>query len=92
MCTEAYGSSHQKPFLRMMEKVLLGDARRRGETHQWLYDKVNLSILLIRLGYKDPRISRYDESQIPNWRRFGLEENDLGDEYKPGSLYIEAQK
>src|SRR4030042_2049566 len=51
---EAYGSSLQRPFRRKLENILLGDARQRGQTHQWLYDRVNLSILLTSLGFKDP--------------------------------------
>lgn len=33
---EAYGTSQQRPFRRFVENLLLGDARKRGETHQWM--------------------------------------------------------
>ena len=40
---EAYGSSKQIKIMRIIENIILGDARKRGETHQWMYDKFNLS-------------------------------------------------
>jgi SAM-dependent methyltransferase len=89
---EAFGSARQKPIQRRMENILLGDARRRGQTHQWLYDKVNLSGRLTGLGFREVRICRYDDSRVPDWARYGLDVNENGGEYKPGSLYVEAIK
>jgi SAM-dependent methyltransferase len=89
---QAYGASQQKPFNRYIENMLLGDARRRGETHQWMYDKINLCALLTRLGYKNPLLQRYDTSSIPNWSQYGLDIGEDGREYKPESLYMEVQK
>lgn len=56
---EAYSTSLQKQPRRFLENVFLGDSRRRGQTHQWMYDRFNLSALLIGLGvpkYSDPEI------------------------------------
>ncbi len=89
---ESYGSSQQKPGLRFLENVILGDARRRGETHQWMYDEFNLSALLTRLGYQDLRRQTYPQSMVSDWLSYGLDTNDAGGEYKPGSLYLEARK
>lgn len=89
---EAFGASQQKPLRRAIENALLGDARRRGETHQWMYDRVNLGALLVSLGYKTPEIRSYNTSLIPNWHEYGLDVDDLGNEYKTGSLYMETQK
>jgi SAM-dependent methyltransferase len=89
---EAYGTSQQKPFRRFIENVFLGDARRRGETLQWMYDRISLSALLIGLGYKNPQLRSYNTSLIPNWNHYGLDLDKRGNEYKPESLYIEAQK
>ena len=75
-----------------MENILVGDARRRGETHQWMYDRINLSALLVRLGYRAPRCQSHDTSLIPRWHAYGLDVDEQGQEYKPGSLYMEAQK
>ena len=89
---EAYGTSQQPPLRRYVENILLGDARKRGETHQWMYDRISLSQLLISLGYKNPQTRAYNTSQIPNWNKYGLDVDEFGHQYKPGSLYIEAQK
>lgn len=89
---EADGTSHQKPLRRFIENALLGDARRRGETHQWMYDRINLGALLVSLGYKNPQLQKHDTSLIPHWNEYGLDLDERGNEYKPESLYIEAQK
>jgi SAM-dependent methyltransferase len=89
---EAYGTSQQKPVRSFVENTLLGDARRRGETHQWMYDRVNLCALLVSLGYTNPQLRSFNTSLVPNWERYGLDLDDNGNEYKPGSLYMEAQK
>jgi SAM-dependent methyltransferase len=89
---EASGTSQQKPVRRFVENLVLGDARRRGESFQWMYDRVNLSCLLEEAGYKTASVQRFDVSQIPGWNDYGLDRNDAGEEYKPDSLYIEAVK
>lgn len=89
---EAHGTSQQSPLRRYVENLLLGDARRRGETHQWMYDRINLSELLARVGYRDPQVLDYATSQIPNWNEYGLDVDESGGQYKPGSLYMEARK
>jgi SAM-dependent methyltransferase len=89
---EAYGTSTQRPLRRLVENALLGDARRRGETHQWMYDRINLTRLLCRLGFQAPQIQCFDRSWIRGWQTYGLDVDDRGNEYKPGSLYVEARK
>jgi hypothetical protein len=89
---EAYGTFQQKPFRRFIENTFIGDARRRGETHQWMYDRISLNFLLFKLGYKNFNLQRYNTSLIPNWNSFGLDIDELGNEYKPGSLYVETQR
>lgn len=89
---EPAGTSRQRPMLRWLENRLLGDARKRGETHQWAYDRVSLQALLKDVGFSQTRVVSYAESQIPHWNDWGLDRNAEGGEYKPGSLYIEAIK
>ncbi len=86
------GPPSRAPLWRTIDRLILGDARKRGETHQWMYDRVNLPNLLRSLGYRDVRVERYDTSSIPGWNRFGLDRNEGGGEYKPESLYVEAFK
>jgi SAM-dependent methyltransferase len=89
---EPFGTSKQKPFRRLLENLLLGDARKRGETHQWMYDRINLCELLLSLGFKNPQIHKYNTSLIPSWNEYALDLDELGSEYKPDSLYIETTK
>jgi len=86
----AFGTSQQRPLRRAIENILLGDARRRGETHQWMYDRVNLHHLLESVGFSEIRIVDYSTSAIPDWNSIGLDRNEHGIEYKPESLYTEA--
>ena len=80
----------QRQVVRLAERVLVGDARRRGETHQWMYDRVNLADLLHAAGYESVTQQLYNSSRINNWSSYGLDEGSSGGEYKMGSLYIEA--
>lgn len=87
---ESYGTRHQPFVLRAVENIILGDARARGETHQWMYDKVNLANLLQENGFDNIKIRSFNNSAIPDWQAFGLEVKEDGSEYKPQSLYMEA--
>lgn len=89
---EANGTSRQPNWRRRVENLVLGDARRRGETHQWMYDHLNLSQALSQAGFCDPRRVDAHESAIPRWSAIGLDLNPDGTPYKPGSLYMEARR
>lgn len=89
---EAHGTSQQRSLRRYVENLLLGDARKRGETHQWMYDRFNLAALLEASGFTNPRVCSFDRSAIDDWRLLGLDMDDFGNEYKPESLYMEATK
>jgi ubiquinone/menaquinone biosynthesis C-methylase UbiE len=87
---EAAGTSQQPPFQRRLENLLLGDARKRGETHMWMWDQVNLPETLTRAGFRDTRVLDWQHSRIPGWQGLALDSGPDGGEYKPGSLYVEA--
>ena len=87
---EAAGTLMQPTVRRWIENRLLGDARRRGETHQWMYDRISLATLLRKLGYSDVRAWTFDTSGIPGWADYGLDTLPDGSEYAPGSIYMEA--
>lgn len=89
---EAFGSSQQPRIRRFIENLLLGDARKRGETHQWMYDRFNLSTLLAACGFENIIVQSFQASRILNWSQYGLDEDEAGREYKPESLYLEASK
>jgi SAM-dependent methyltransferase len=88
---EAAGTGTQSQPRRFVENLFLGDARKRGETHQWMYDRCNLTYLFERTNFTDVRICSFGDSAIPNWQQYGLEVDEVGHEYKPGTLYLEAR-
>jgi len=87
---ESFGTQHQPPVRRYLENLILGDARKRGETHQWMYDECNLRFILRQAGFHDIVVRRFNESDIPDWKSFGLEVDEEDNEYKRGSLYVEC--
>ncbi|MDP9142739.1 MAG: methyltransferase domain-containing protein [Pseudomonadota bacterium] len=89
---EATGTGQQRGLRRWVENLLLGDARARGQTHQWMYDQYNTRALLESCGFGDCRVHRWNTSDIADWAATGLDRNDAESEYKPGSLYMEARK
>jgi SAM-dependent methyltransferase len=89
---EPMGTSQQGRLRRFIENALLGDARKRGETHQWMYDRISLCSLLGTLGYREINVEEHNKSRIPGWSELGLEIDETGAEYKPGSLYVETKK
>jgi len=44
------------------------------------------------LGYRNEGIQKHNTSAIPDWNGYGLDVDDVGNEYKPDSLYVEARK
>ncbi|MEJ7783661.1 MAG: methyltransferase domain-containing protein [Solirubrobacteraceae bacterium] len=89
---EAHGTSLQRPLRRRVENFLLGDARRRGETHMWMWDRVNLPQALADAGFRDGQIVAWNTSAVPEWNSIALDQDDRGGEYKPESLYVEARR
>lgn len=89
---EASGTAVQSSPRRLVENVVLGGARRRGETHQWMYDRVNLEALLRRNGFIEVVQQSHASSRIAEWDELGrgLDMEADGTEYKDHSLYIEA--
>jgi SAM-dependent methyltransferase len=89
---EAHGTSLQPPFRRRIENLLLGDARRRGETHQWMWDRHNLRQALDAAGFVGAKQLDAYTSDIDDWNAIGLDLHADGSVYKPGSLFMEARK
>jgi SAM-dependent methyltransferase len=89
---EAAAASGRKGLAGLLERIVLGDARRRGETHQWMYDRISLPHILKTVGYAEVAVETWTSSRIPEWQEIGLDRNEHGDEYTPDSLYVEARK
>lgn len=89
---EGVGSRHQPPLRRFVENLVIGDAQRRGETHRWMYDRVNLAHVLEAAGFCDVQVLGHDRSTIPGWDDIALDRMADGSEYISHSLYVEATK
>ncbi|MEM9502328.1 MAG: class I SAM-dependent methyltransferase [Cyanobacteria bacterium P01_E01_bin.43] len=89
---EAFGTTQQRSLRRLVENLVLGDARQRGETHQWMYDRFTLQAAMKTAGYSDTQVCPYDGSWIAGWAEYGLDANDDGSQYKTDSLYVEGRK
>ena len=89
---EAFGTSQQPRVRRRLENLVLGDARRRGETHQWMWDRCNLRQSLEGAGFVEVKQFDAYTSDIPGWDDIALDANSDGSVYKPRSLYMEARK
>lgn len=89
---EAAGTTSQGRVRRVAENWLLGDARQRGETHQWMYDRVNLGSALVDAGFTDVCVLDHVTSRIPGWSQIDLDRLQDDAEYIAGSLYVEARR
>ncbi len=86
------GARGRSAIRQRCEIMLLGDARARGETHRWMWDRVNIRAVLSDAGFTDIKVRSWNTSAIPGWEETGLERGSDGREYKPMSLYIECRK
>lgn len=86
------GTRGRSGFRVWLENLLLGDARTRGETHQWMWDRVNIRAVLMDAGFTDVSVRSCGASEIEGWEKANLERTNDGREYKPKSLYIECRK
>lgn len=89
---ESVGTSQQSHFRRFIENLILGSARKRGENHLWMYDRINLQYILKTIGFQSVSIKTFDESFIKDWHSYGLDMTKDGNQIQPESLYMEAIK
>jgi SAM-dependent methyltransferase len=89
---DAAAAQSLRGWRRSLYTKLFGDARARGETHQWMYDAVNLRAMLEDCGFGDIEVMAYDRSRIAGWADYGLDVDASGRQYKPDSLYVEATR
>lgn len=89
---ESVGTANQRGLRKFAERVLLGSARKRGQTHEWMYDRVTLGMLLEACGFEDVQVMKYNTSQVEVWNEIGLDVNADNTQYKRKSLYLESKK
>lgn len=89
---EASGTSQQKPFVRLVERLIRGDATKSGELHRWMYDKYSLKDLIEIADFRNISIREASSSAIYGWEGYYLDTNEDGSIYKPNSLFMEGRK
>ena len=89
---ESQGGKGPKGMRGWLENLVLGDARARGETHQWMWDRVNARAMLMDAGFVDIKVCSWNESDVEGWQQTGLEVTSDGSQYKPESMYLECKK
>lgn len=64
-----------------------------GEAHKWMYDKLDLKLLLEKFGFNNYNIVNYNDSLISNWTDYNLDKSKNGNmPRKPDSLFVEVIK
>ena len=67
--------------------------QKSGEAHRWMYDRLDLKILLESAGFRNFKIMRYDKSKIKNWNKYALDKvKNKNRPRKPDSIFCEAEK
>jgi SAM-dependent methyltransferase len=89
--TEITGATEQQGWKRWVERKIRGGAADAGELHRWMYDRFSLSDLLESVGFRQVRQMSAFSSRIPGWESFHLDAGEDGSQYKPDSLYLEAE-
>jgi len=74
------------------EALQVGQFRRGGEVHMWMYDRYSLAKLLHFVGFIQVQQVGPAESRIPDWPAFCLDTEPDGRTYKADSMYMEASK
>jgi len=70
----------------------IGQFRRQGEIHQWMYDRYSLKRLLEEYHLKDVVLRKANESYVQNWEKYNLDTEPDGSVYKADSIFVEAVK
>ncbi len=70
----------------------VGEFRRQGEIHQWMYDSYSLAKLLSDCGFSEVTRRNATDSSVPDWSKFNLDSEVDGTIYKPDSIFMEAVK
>jgi SAM-dependent methyltransferase len=90
---ESTGTSQQRPLVKLVERLIRGNAAKSGELHRWMYDKYSLRNLLESAGFYKISLRDAFSSAIKGWQKYCLDSNeDGGNIYKPGSLLMEGEK
>lgn len=90
--TETANSLKNSKLRRKLENLVLGDRRKRGDLHLWMYDLCSLRLLLEKSGFISVTQVDHMTSAIDSWNYYGLDVNEDGSPYKMDSIYFEGEK
>jgi SAM-dependent methyltransferase len=91
--TTATGLSEQmNTFTIFLEKILRSSPAKTGELHRWMYDRYSLCQRLEHAGFSGIQVLTDKTSSIDDWLSYGLDQEEDGNPYKEGSLYMEGVK
>jgi predicted SAM-dependent methyltransferase len=94
-------AAHPRNIREILLRIILGKEykalqtgrfRNNGETHQWMYDKYSLRMILQQAGFIEIKKCSAAESLIADWKEYCLDTTIDGIAYKRESLYMEAIK
>jgi SAM-dependent methyltransferase len=68
----------------------IGQYRRSGEPHLWMYDRISLGSILESAGFIAVMRRSAEDSTLEGWRYYELDLGTDGVPYKPDSLYMEG--
>ncbi len=74
------------------ETLRCGRFNQSGELHKQMFDRISLQALLQQVGFSQCTLRSHISSFFPQWEKFYLDNNRLGEARKPDSLYLEAVK
>jgi predicted SAM-dependent methyltransferase len=80
------------PLPRQIDAIEAARFRQSGEIHKWMYDRRSLGRLMADSGFSQISVRRADESVIPDFGKYYLDQMPNGSTRKPDSLFIEAVK
>jgi len=82
-----------KPLRQRIGERLVGTPRadETGELHRWMYDRESLARELVAAGFERPAYRAHNESEIPGWDRYRLDEKPDGSPLHHACLYAEAR-
>lgn len=76
----------------LKRKMVKDEANLVGDKHYWMYDELDLKILLKESGFEEFSVKKYNESNILNWNNYLLDSLLDGKCCKPDSLFVEVKK
>lgn len=82
----------QQIFIHFKRLFANDEARLTGEKHYWMYDELDLKLILEKIGFKNFMVKECNQSNIENWEYDSLEIDNLGKCRKPDSIFVEVKK